>query len=727
MSAAAHLADLSREDLRKHVVKGPGDAAALLALGYAANGHFEKAITHFNEALERADGYDARNPILDTAASFEQVTAELTKRRPNDPQLQLAQARALALKGKRSLEQGRLAEADADLTRAREIVDRLRKATPDPRWTVLAPAEMTSEGATELTRLADGSVLASGEHPPKEVYTLTFRDLPARIEGLRIEALTDDSLPNLGPGRFDNGNFNLTAVRAQVESSTNPGVPLDLKLNRASADFFQGRDYSVASMSDVSVVLDADDGSFWAIHPEEGKPHHAVVELKEPITTTDAALLRLILEFKSSSAGHQIGRFRVSVPGDAEGFKTLQTRIDLKDNEVAELSLAQAKTRFRQGHIAESSALFGEAVALSTDIAFEDRIIRDIAGEDDLLRELAVRVTGDAKFQTALARHFASRGENDLADAARTRARAVLEAKLEREPHDSTLAAELSELLLLDTSHWTVLTPFEMKSDAGLTFTAQEDQSVFVSGAYRPTDTYTLDFRDVPRDFHAIRLEALRDDRLPGGGPGTANTLFVLSDFKTFELDAGTESNPRPISLGSACATFEERPAQMSLEPGEFGWSISGGAHQSQTAYFNRGGDSEGPVSDHLRILLGFSHIPAGKEAAVLGRFRLAVATDSLAFKSAQRRVALMKIADPWLKLAALYAVDGETDRASRLLRQSVRARHGRRGEEASPGDRRAIPDCLRRSRRATARRSAIAVGIRPRIGESRQGKRSGE
>lgn len=672
VSAAAHLADLSREDFRKHIVTGPGDAAANLALGYAANGQFEKAITHFDFALEQAEGYDARNPIFDTAATFEQITAELTKRRPNDPQLQLAQARAFAVKGKRSLEQERLADAEADLNRAREIVDRLRNATADPRWIVLAPAEMTSEGASEFTRLADGSVLTSGERPPKEVYTLTFRDLPARIEGLRIDALTDDSLPEFGPGRFDNGNFNLTGVRTQVESSTNPGVPLDLKLSRASADFVQGSDYSVAGMSDASGVLDANDETFWAIHPEVGKPHHAVIELKEPITTTDAALLRLILESKSSAAGHQLGRFRVSVPGDADGFKTLQTRIDLKDNEVAELYLAQAKTRFRQGHIAESSRLFGEAVALSTDIAFEDRIIRDVAGEEDLLQELAVRVTGDAKFQAALARHFASSGEIDSANAARTRARAVLEAKLEREPDDSSLAAELAGLLLLDTSNWIVLKPFAMKSDAGLTLAAEEDQSIFVSGAYRAKDVYTLDFGDIPRDFRTIRLEALRDERLPGGGPGTYPQLFVLSDFEMFDVDANTGSTLSPVPLGSACATFEERPAQMSLEPGESGWSIGGGAHQSQSAYFSRSGDMNELVSDRLRVLLTFSHIPVNKEPAVLGRFRLALATDPLAFKDAQRRVALMKIADPWLKLAALYAEEGETERASRLFDKAL-------------------------------------------------------
>ena len=68
-------------------------------------------------------------------------------------------------------------------------------------WTFLKPSEMKSEGGATLKLQKDGSILVSGEHPAKDSYTLTFRNLPAKMQALRLEVLPHDTLPNQGPGR----------------------------------------------------------------------------------------------------------------------------------------------------------------------------------------------------------------------------------------------------------------------------------------------------------------------------------------------------------------------------------------------------------------------------------------------------------------------------------------------------------------------------------------------
>jgi hypothetical protein len=59
---------------------------------------------------------------------------------------------------------------------------------------------------------------------------------------------------------------------------------------------------------------------------------------------------------------------------------------------------------------------------------------------------------------------FAQLG-SDVA-AARDRARAWFEGKLAKEPESSTLAAELADLLLMDTTRWTILKSHEMSSNS---------------------------------------------------------------------------------------------------------------------------------------------------------------------------------------------------------------------------------------------------------------------
>jgi hypothetical protein len=102
-----------------------------------------------------------------------------------------------------------------------ELADWERAQSRPIGWTPLDPVEYRSAGGATLTKLPDGSLLASGKSPATDTYTLRAR-LPAKgITALRLELLPDESLPHQGPGRSVTGNLVLSHLSAAVA----PGHP----------------------------------------------------------------------------------------------------------------------------------------------------------------------------------------------------------------------------------------------------------------------------------------------------------------------------------------------------------------------------------------------------------------------------------------------------------------------------------------------------------------------
>jgi hypothetical protein len=172
-----------------------------------------------------------------------------------------------------------------------------------PAWEPLeAETYLSANGAT-LTRQTDGSILASGPRPDLDTMTLTLTSKLSEVTALRLDLLTDDSLPMKGPGRADNGNLHITEFEVQV---FRPGVaqPEKMKIKRASADFDQGG-------YDVTKTLDGDLKTSWAIHPNVGVPHHAVFELAAKLALEPGAKLLVMLKQMQPGA-HLIGHLRLS-------------------------------------------------------------------------------------------------------------------------------------------------------------------------------------------------------------------------------------------------------------------------------------------------------------------------------------------------------------------------------------------------------------------------------
>ena len=178
------------------------------------------------------------------------------------------------------------------------------------RWQPVAAQTFFSAAGTQLTRQSDDSLLATGPTPERDTYTVTAPAPDFVVTAIQVELLPDTTLPKRGPGRQpENGNLHLSEFQALLfEPGTN--APRRLALRNPTADFNQDG-WTIAH------ALDGNEKTAWGIHPQEGQPHRAVFELKEPLALRPGATLAFVLQ-QLHGGGHLVGRFRLSLT-DARG------------------------------------------------------------------------------------------------------------------------------------------------------------------------------------------------------------------------------------------------------------------------------------------------------------------------------------------------------------------------------------------------------------------------
>ncbi len=168
-------------------------------------------------------------------------------------------------------------------------------------WKILAPeTAVSAEGAT-LVLLDDHSVLASGHNPEQDTYTITFPLADVEFTAMRLETLTDESLPHQGPGRQDNGNLHLSEL--EIFLGGIDGTRMDVV--RASADFEQ-QDWGIAK------AIDGNPQTAWGIFPHVGSSHAAVFEFKQEQRVSAGNKLTVVVK-QLHGGRHLIGRLRIAI------------------------------------------------------------------------------------------------------------------------------------------------------------------------------------------------------------------------------------------------------------------------------------------------------------------------------------------------------------------------------------------------------------------------------
>ncbi len=181
-------------------------------------------------------------------------------------------------------------------------------------WRILEPAQVASTGGAALRKLEDGSFLAEGPSPDKDVYEVAVRPGKTVITAIRLEALRHESLPGGGAGRADNSNFVLSEIEATVAFPDTAGAAQ--RPSQRVAFLSAQADYSQQGF-EIQKAVDGKLETGWAVDgPTRKEDRTAVFIPAQPIALEEGAELRLRL-VQENGGKHAIGRFRLSVSSDA--------------------------------------------------------------------------------------------------------------------------------------------------------------------------------------------------------------------------------------------------------------------------------------------------------------------------------------------------------------------------------------------------------------------------
>ncbi|NNE93430.1 MAG: DUF1549 domain-containing protein [Verrucomicrobiales bacterium] len=105
---------------------------------------------------------------------------------------------------------------------------------------------------------------------------------------------------------------------------------------------------------------------------------------------------------------------------------------------------------------------------------------------------------------------------------------------------------------------WTVLNPEVFVSAGGATLSIEDDGSIFAEGDIADQEIYTVTAGVELKRLTAVRLEVLKDDRLPKGGPGrAANGNLHLSEVELQWFPSGS-NKPVKLEITRASANFDQ-------------------------------------------------------------------------------------------------------------------------------------------------------------------------
>lgn len=199
----------------------------------------------------------------------------------------------------------------------------LAKQPEAPRWQVLEPVAWDAE-RSYLKELPGGilmhdGMLVTGVEVPRrgmrrkvaneEQYALTFHTHQKNIHSLRLDAFTEKSLPQRGPGLNGDGSFQLAELKitAKPLDANAKDAPIELKLKPV---FAGGEDKD----QPLTNAVDGKPATAWVVKTTAKKDNAAVFELETPLAGF-ASGTQLSVELKFRDLG--IGRLRLSLSTEA--------------------------------------------------------------------------------------------------------------------------------------------------------------------------------------------------------------------------------------------------------------------------------------------------------------------------------------------------------------------------------------------------------------------------
>ena len=191
-------------------------------------------------------------------------------------------------------------------------------------WSSLDPVTYFSLGGAELTLQEDDSLLASGPNPGRETYVVVTETRVEGITAIRLETLTDPSLPHGGSSRSSEGDFLLTEFEAVAEPLSAPGSSSPVIFSGAKAEIdpvLSGIRRALDGVpttgwSNADAALDDSDPT-GAGHKNRVE-RQAIFIPRTPLGFPGGTRLTIRLRHEGEHPGKTIGRFRFSVTRDQD-------------------------------------------------------------------------------------------------------------------------------------------------------------------------------------------------------------------------------------------------------------------------------------------------------------------------------------------------------------------------------------------------------------------------
>ena len=208
-----------------------------------------------------------------------------------------------------TLAQEAVKEAEQTLTQRLAVWESTALQQPPSEVATWKPLELQtvkSSGGAILTRQVDGSYLASGINPAKDIYTLEALATTDPITGCLLECLPDPTLPAGSLGRAANGNFALSQFEIEFTVGDSAARPRPVKVAKVEADYSQ-KGWSIANLT--AAGKKKEQGKGWAVDGNT-RPQtcRALFVLQSPIPAEARVVIRLKHEALNQ---HNIGRFRL--------------------------------------------------------------------------------------------------------------------------------------------------------------------------------------------------------------------------------------------------------------------------------------------------------------------------------------------------------------------------------------------------------------------------------
>lgn len=176
---------------------------------------------------------------------------------------------------------------------------------------------------------------------------------------------------------------------------------------------------------------------------------------------------------------------------------------------------------------------------------------------------------------------------------------------------------------------WTVVDLTKTVSRGGATFETQKDGSALATGATPDHDTYEFEASFDGNDpIRWVRLEAMADPSMTGGGPGRAsNGNFALSNFEVTAVPKQGPGEPRKLDLTEPRATYEQSglPVAAAIDgDGTSAWAVDPQFGKDHAAAFRVANPTAFDGGATLKFRLTF----ANNLKHAIGRPRLSVSTE---------------------------------------------------------------------------------------------------